>query len=146
VSEQTDQNFQNHSTFDKKFFIVALLGLATVILGLAALFFDNTRIGAAGLVTAGLGIMGGIVTVRLYSTKLQDRIIRTEMRLRLHTILDLDLAAKSDGLSISQLVALRFASDAELPALVEKVLNENLTSSNEIKKLVSDWQGDYYRV
>jgi hypothetical protein len=68
------------------------------------------------------------------------------MRYRLHTILDLDLAAKSDGLSISQLVALRFASDAELPALVEKVLNENLTSSSEIKKLVSDWQGDYHRV
>jgi hypothetical protein len=61
-------------------------------------------------------------------------------------ILDADLAAKGQGLSKSQLVGLRFASDEELAGLLQKVLDENIAEGGDIKKLVTDWQGDYHRV
>jgi len=82
---------------------------------------------------------------RLYTLKMQDRIIRLEMRLRLAGLLKGDLEGKGNTLSVSQLVGLRFASDAELPDLVRKVLSENLTKSDDIKKLVKNWQADHLR-
>ncbi|MCL4692819.1 MAG: hypothetical protein KJ060_09960, partial [Candidatus Hydrogenedentes bacterium] len=56
------------------------------------------------------------------------------------------LASKIPALKLSQLVGLRFASDAELPGLVQKVLDGNITNADDIKKLVKDWQADHLRV
>ncbi len=76
---------------------------------------------------------------------MQDRIIRLEMRLRLAALLpgrQADLAR----LTLPQLVALRFASDAELPALVERVLAGEFAKPDAIKRAVKDWQPDHLRV
>ena len=71
----------------------------------------------------------------------RNRIIRLEMRLRLER---LGKAREFAGLTTSQLVALRFASDAELPELVDRTLAENLTL-NQIKGAIKDWEPDLYR-
>lgn len=76
----------------------------------------------------------------------QDRIIRLEMRLRLQHVLPPDLQARISELAPRQLVALRFASDAELPGLTREVLSGTLVKSREIKKRIRDWQPDYLRV
>jgi uncharacterized protein DUF6526 len=76
----------------------------------------------------------------------QDRVIRLEMRLRLRDALPPDLQARINDLSPRQLVALRFASDAELPGLVRDVLDGRLTDGKEIKKRVRNWQADWLRV
>jgi len=85
------------------------------------------------------------VIVRNYPLKAQDRIIRLEERLRLATLLDGPLKARISELDARQLVGLRFASDAEVPALVKAALDEKL-SGEEIKKRIQNWRPDTFRV
>jgi hypothetical protein len=75
----------------------------------------------------------------------QDRIIRLEERLRLASLLDAPMGARIGELTVSQLVALRFASDAEVPALVARALNDKLDRKT-IKASIQNWRGDYFRV
>ena len=77
--------------------------------------------------------------------RVQDRVIRLEMQLRLERLLSAEMRARIPEFTIGQLVSLRFASDAELPALARKVLDEKLEKRAEIKKLVTDWQADNLR-
>ena len=80
-------------------------------------------------------------TVRQFSLKLQDRIIRLEMQTRLARLgREADLAR----LSLRQIIALRFASDAELPALLQRAAAEKL-SADQIKRAVTAWQPDDMR-
>jgi hypothetical protein len=80
-----------------------------------------------------------------YSLGNQDRIIRLELRFRYYVVAGKRLEPLESNLSFGQLAALRFASDEELPALVERTLKENL-SANQIKKLIIHWLPDYMRV
>lgn len=82
---------------------------------------------------------------RTFPLAAQDRVIRLEERLRLAELLPADLKPRIGELSRGQLIALRFASDAELAALVRKVLDEKITSREEIKKLIRDWRADHFR-
>ena len=76
----------------------------------------------------------------------QDRVIRLEIRLRLERVLSPEQRLDIRRLSVPQLVALRFASDAELPALFDEILAGRLTEREEIKRSVRDWQADWLRV
>lgn len=80
-----------------------------------------------------------------YALILQNRIIRLELRYRYFTLTGKRFEIIEPRFRDSQLFALRFCSDAELPILVERALKENLTS-NAIKKAIKDWRGDYQRV
>ena len=82
---------------------------------------------------------------RMYSLRLQDRIIRLEERLRYAALLPPDLLARAAALSLSQIIGLRFASDAELPALIERTLAEDLTQK-QIKATILTWRTDKVRV
>jgi hypothetical protein len=75
----------------------------------------------------------------------QNRLIRLEMRLRLAGLLPADLQPRISEFTVDQLIALRFASDAELPALARKVLDEKMNDRKVIKQLVKDWQADWLR-
>jgi hypothetical protein len=86
------------------------------------------------------------VYLRVFPLSVQDRVIRLEMRLRLAELLPQDLRPRIVELRPRQLIALRFASDQELPELARKVLDEKIAGSGEIKRLVRNWQPDHLRV
>jgi hypothetical protein len=95
------------------------------------------------LVAVALVVLG--LTARRFALRVQDRVIRLEMRLRLEKVLPPDQRARIAALTPAQLVALRFASDAELPELVGKVQQDNIQDKTAIKKMIKDWQPDYMR-
>jgi hypothetical protein len=82
---------------------------------------------------------------RIMTLTVQDRVIRLEMRLRLRGLLPPDLQPRINELTHRQLVAMRFASDAELPDLAREVLAGKLATSNEIKQRVKNWEADRLR-
>ena len=145
MSDEKVQNFENHVRNDPKIFAVLGVFLLALIVVVADAFVERNLAVVTGILLSFGGLLLGF-TARSYSTGLQDRIIRTEMRIRLGQVLQGDLAARIPELATNQLIALRFESDANLPDLVQKVLDENITSAKEIKKQVKDWQADWHRV
>ncbi|HTH00731.1 MAG TPA: DUF6526 family protein [Vicinamibacterales bacterium] len=81
---------------------------------------------------------------RRYTTRLQDRIIKLEMRVRTTALLTPDQQRLLGQLHNKQIAALRFASDAELPALLERAVRENL-KPDAIKRAVTTWTPDLDR-
>jgi hypothetical protein len=85
------------------------------------------------------------ISIRSQILRVQDRVIRLEMRLRLRENLPADLATRAAHLPIQQLIALRFASNEELPELVREVLDGKVMKPNDIKQRIREWQADHLR-
>lgn len=145
MSAATPQNFSNHRRFDPivHFFVLPVF-VATLIVTIVHLV-RRPGLHSALLVVVALAALIAVFKIRLYALKVQDRIIRLEERLRLSNLLDPALRPRIPELSEDQLVGLRFASDAELPALAAHALNEKL-SRDEIKKSIHNWRPDHWRV
>ena len=125
------------------------LGFLFVVLAAVAFGLRWFEIGGRAAFAAGLAALIVVDLVllaisRAYTTKLQDRIIRLEMRVRCGSLLSPAQTAAFARISIPQLVALRFASDAELPALLERAGKEDL-SADQIKRAIKDWVPDLDR-
>lgn len=139
------QNFKNHARFVPLYhFVLALLVLVFLGLSIWNLVRSPGLPATMGLVLAVILLLV-FYYARAFPLAVQDRLIRLEMRLRLREALPGDLQGRIDELTPDQLIGLRFAGDAELPALVGRVLDGELTGRTEIKKAVTDWQADHYR-
>jgi len=152
MAEQKPQTFANHTRWDPlfHFFLIPVfaLGLVMAIVHLIAHlkesdFRDNFH--AAMLILLATALLIWISKTRLYALKVQDRVIRLEEQLRLMRLLPEGLRSRIPELTESQLCGLRFASDAEVPRLTERALNEKLSRA-DIKKSIQSWRPDYWRV
>lgn len=144
----TEQNLKNHHRFDPlmHFFVfpVTLLNFLFAIILAARHWGQHPRIAIWWIIlSAALAVLA--TKCRVNDLKLQDRIIRLEERLRLQALLGPAESAHINELTTPQLIALRFASDEELPALVNKTLTQNLCPK-DIKASITMWRGDYHRV
>ncbi len=145
MSEKRPQSLANHAKLDPLFHYF----LAPVLLGcfIASIVFLFHRIDALHIWLAVFSLAAFLLSfkTRVYSLRVQDRVIRLEERLRLLALLPEPLRAKIHDLSEQQLIALRFAADDEIPSLVDKILQENL-DPKAIKKTINNWRPDYWRV
>jgi hypothetical protein len=142
------QTYKNHARFDPPFHFFALMVLL-VNLGFAITYVvrhspDHLHLGIWWIVMS-LALMVIAFKARTYALKAQDRVIRLEERLRMTALLSAAETARIGELTPGQFVALRFASDAELPALVKRALDQQLTPK-QIKEAIVVWRPDYLRV
>jgi hypothetical protein len=152
MAETKPQNLANHTRWDPPFhFYVIPIFVLALILTLVHFFAHITEadlrdhIHAILLILLAVAFLLLVFKVRLYSLKVQDRVIRLEERLRLTQLLSEPLRSRISELTEGQLCALRFASDAEIPKLVERTLRENLKRA-DIKQSIQNWRPDYWRV
>ena len=146
------QTFANHTRFDPPFhfFLVPIFGLG-LIMSLIHFFYHfresdlRDNIHSFLLIVLAVAFVVLVLKTRLYALRVQDRVIRLEERLRLMQVLPEPLRSRIPELTEGQLIGLRFASDAELPKLAERALNEKL-SRKDIKKSIQSWRADYWRV
>jgi Family of unknown function (DUF6526) len=125
-------------------FGVLLALLAYFIWSVYELFQGVTGASVMGLILSAALIVFAI-SIRSQILRVQDRVIRLEMRLRLRENLPADLATRAAHLPVRQLIALRFASNEELPELVREVLDGKVMNPNDIKQRIREWQADHLR-
>ena len=145
------QNYKNHVRWDPAwhFFLVPMLML-NIVFAAYKLVHDwhlpaNHHFLFGWWVVMAIVLFMVAVKIRMYPLKVQGRVIRLEERLRLQALLSAEDLAASHALTESQLIGLRFASDAELPALVARTLKEKLTRE-QIKQAIVNWRPDNFRV
>ncbi len=139
-----EQNFKNHPRFVPLYHYVASTLILAILVGSLVNLYHSTEatIYSASLITA-LTIVAALnwAFLRVFALKAQDRAIRAEENFR-HFILT--GKPHDSKLRMSQIIALRFASDDEFVALSQRAVNENLSNS-AIKKEIKNWRGDYHR-
>jgi hypothetical protein len=139
------QSFQNHRRNDPAFHQFLAPVALIVLIGAIVNIVRNFGWSSGWHLLAAIWMFAATFKIRLYALKVQDRVIRLEERLRLQRILSEPLLARAGELSERQLIGLRFASDEELPGLVEKTLAGKL-EEKQIKQAVRNWRPDHCRV
>lgn len=141
----SEQNYKNHRQFVPSFHVLTGLPLLALIIGsirnLLTTSEDN-RYEASLLVLVSFILLSIYFHSRMFALKAQDRAIRAEEKLRHYQLTGKPLDPR---LRMGQIIALRFASDAELPQLAKEAAEQNL-SNKEIKQRIQNWRADTYRV
>jgi uncharacterized membrane protein YciS (DUF1049 family) len=142
----TEQNFANHRRFVPlfHFFVLPVLILNFVSQVYLWIKFEFAPARLISVLVAAALFLGALYA-RMFALAVQDRVIRLEERLRYERLMPADLQARCGDLTVGQIASLRFACDAELPALARKVLDEKLTERKAIKQLIKTWRPDYQR-
>jgi hypothetical protein len=139
------QSYQNHARLDPGFHFTLVPATWLVLIGAGGYVWRHPReIFAWWLLAFVCCFMWAIFKMRLYALRNQDRIIRLEETIRMQRLCP-EVAMRASSLGTSQIIALRFCSDAELPALAKRALDEKL-SNKDIKQAIKEWRGDYARI
>jgi hypothetical protein len=139
------QSFQNHARIVPAYHVFAFgLIAANTLWSIYRVFTDFSVDRLMGLAVA-IALLLLFFYARVFALRVQDRVIRLEMRLRLAQLLPPDLRPRINELTVGQLCALRFASDAELPELTRRVLSDNIKDRKTIKQMVRTWEADWLR-
>jgi uncharacterized membrane protein YciS (DUF1049 family) len=141
-----EQNFSNHAKFFPLFhFFVVPLMLVNLVQQIIHWVRGEYSIGGFIDILVAIGLLAGFTAARMMALKVQDRVIRLEERLRLEKLLPADLQARIPEFTTAQLVALRFASNSELPELARKVLDQKVADRKAIKQMIKTWRPDFLR-
>lgn len=141
-----EQTYANHKRYFPLFHFVTipLLTINLIVRIVVAVRNAPSALAWWEIVIA-LALLGVAFSARLMALAVQNRVIRLEERLRLERVLPDDLRNRAGELRTSQLIAMRFCPDEELPELCRAVLNGELREQNEIKRRVKSWRPDWLR-
>ncbi|HXC31647.1 MAG TPA: DUF6526 family protein [Verrucomicrobiae bacterium] len=146
MANEKPQNLQNHTRLVAPFHMFVL---PVLLLNAGSTIYRVIKDGVSFQSILAILVAFALLTLalfaRVFALTVQDRVIRLEMRLRLAELLSPDLRSRIPEFTVAQLVSMRFASDAELPALARKVLDEKMNDRKAIKQQVKNWQGDFLR-
>lgn len=146
MAEKQPQTRDNHAKFVPIYHFVALPILAVNLLWSLYRVATDPSMETAIAAAVGFGLVVLALFARVFALGAQDRVIRLEERLRMLGLLPEDLKSRIDEFTTEQLIALRFASDGELPELARKVLDESVGDRGAIKQLIVSWRADYQRL
>lgn len=139
------QSASNHTRWYPPFhFVASPIVLLNFIIAIRHAWHVGGRFAWWNVVFA-FGVLVAVFASRSMAVTVQDRLIRLEMRLRLRELLPAAQHADILRLTVRQMVALRFAGDAELPSLVQRVLSGELSGDKAIKGAITNWQADWQR-
>jgi hypothetical protein len=146
MAEKIPQTYANHTRLHPPFhFFLAPGALVLLILTIINALRHYPQLDAFILLLMAILFFAALFLVRSYPLRAQDRIIRLEERQRLEAVLSAEFVPRIRELTEVQLIALRFASDRELPALVEKAVTTKMLP-RDIKKAIVTWRADTFRV
>ncbi len=146
MANMNPQNFANHTRWHPAFHFFVLPVMLINFVWAVIQFVKTPNPNAGWGMVVSLALVLLTLFVRQYPLKAQDRIIRLEERLRYQEALSPMLMNQIGKLTPGQIVALRFAGDDELEALVGAVLAGTLTKPSDIKQAIKDWRADTFRV
>lgn len=138
-----EQSFRNHAHRPTHTAIAWLFGLLSLIFIVQTIYMGKEMRDWA-IVMLSLGVLQLGWISRVYTVKLQDRIIMLEEKVRAAELLTAGQDAQLAQLSSKQVAALRFASNDEFGALLDRAVRENL-APKDIKAAVKTWRPDHYR-
>ncbi len=141
----TPQSFKSHARIVPAYHVGGYFPFLANLIWTAYRLIQNFSGDTLMAFLVAIALLLFFLSIRVQVLTVQDRVIRLEMRLRLRGVLPPDLQPQIPELSVRQLVALRFASDAELPELVRETLGGQLKTGKEIKMRIKDWQADHLR-
>jgi len=142
---QKTQSFESHTRWNPLFhFIASPIVTLNLFVAVRHAWYLGGRFAWWNAVFA-FGVACAVFASRTMALTVQDRLIRLEMRLRLRELLPAAQHADIDRVTVRQFVALRFASDAELAELVQRVLKGELVGDKAIKAAIKNWQADWQR-
>ena len=140
MSNGNPQTYANHAYRPTTWNITWLIAALALLLLIWRALVEPSWQALALLLLAASAFLT-VSLLRAFVLRLQNRIIRLEMQMRLAGLGRSDALAR---VTLPQLIALRFASDGELPALADRAHDEGLTPK-QIKQAIREWQGDYLR-
>jgi hypothetical protein len=139
------QNYANHRRFFPLFHFFAYPIVAVNVLVALADVIEHPTLRDAWNFVFAIGVAAGFLAARASTLTVQDRLIGLEMRLRLAAVLPPELRVRIPELRLRHLVGLRFASDSELPLLVQRCLDGELRTADQVKREIREWRGDFVR-
>jgi len=141
-----EQNYKNHHRYVPLYHFILFGVLVLTLIGSCVNLYqswgDHTRLYSASLIT----VLTACTLIlfffaRIFALKAQDRAIRAEENFRHYLLTSKPLDGR---LTIFQIIALRFAPDAEFVALAKRAADESM-APDAIKQAIKNWRGDYYR-
>ncbi|MDQ6872064.1 MAG: DUF6526 family protein [Gemmatimonadota bacterium] len=145
MAEQT-QTYANHGRYIPAYHFFAVPVLVANVVVMAIEFVRDPRFLTGWAVVVALALALGMLYLRFMPLRAQDRVIRLEERARLERIVPNDLRGRIGELTPSQLIAIRFAPDDEVPELTRRALNGELKTQKDIKLAIRNWRADHLRV
>jgi hypothetical protein len=142
----TPQTFANHTRWQAPFHFFVIPVMLINFIWSVIVFIKDPHPNSGWWIIVSLALVVLALLVRLNSLKVQDRLIRLEEKLRYQQLLSPALCQQAGALTPGQMVALRFAGDDELEALVAAALAGKFSKTGDLKRAIKNWRADTFRV